>query len=154
MSGIRYTSLMKNYHILLCAAILSRSGPDPPAKALEKAPEGGRCTAGAAAGIAKGALDDKEGNVLKSGMIGAGVRARGRRWHWAPRREEQLKSGGAFPQEGATHLRLVFMGSRWISTGFLRAVLALSPQAKPPLQISTRRRQSPQLCRHSSKCPN
>ena len=64
---------MKNYHILLCAAILSGLA----LTSCESAGQGAKKGAiyGGAAGIAKGALDDKEGNVLKSGIIGAGIGA-------------------------------------------------------------------------------
>ena len=64
---------MKNYSILLCAAILSGLA----LTSCESTGEGAKKGAiyGGAAGIAKGALDDKEGNVLKSGIIGAGIGA-------------------------------------------------------------------------------
>ena len=73
MSGIRYTRIMKNYSILLCAALVSGLA----LTSCETAGEGAKKGAiyGAAAGIAKGALDNKDHNVLKSGIIGAGIGA-------------------------------------------------------------------------------
>ncbi len=63
----RYLSLLVASAALPCFALVS----------CETAGEGAKKGAlyGGAAGIAKGALDDKEGNVLKSGVIGAAVGA-------------------------------------------------------------------------------
>lgn len=67
---------MKKSYLTLSAVILAAftlASCQSPQSTREGAKKG--AIYGGAAGVLKGALDDKEGNVLKSGVIGAGIGA-------------------------------------------------------------------------------